>query len=403
MPRPDIGEGKKLRIMVLTRGFPPLTGGIERTILNVYLRLCVTHEIVVVTPNEPGAKAYDKTVPFRVVRTPKVPVLRNRFQSPLIGMLIWALWTALWSRPDQIHCDQVDTAIVGKLLGWLFRTPYLIFAHGMEVTDGNRMFVKRNVFGSAAAILPPSEYTHRKLVEVMGVRPCLSHVTHPGVDMTRFRSVADLKSKVIEKHNLHNRKTLLTVGRMPGQGRSKGQDTVIRSMPMLRERIANLTYLIVGDGPERKELERLADSSGVREHVIFAGRVPDEELLGYYAACDVFLMMSREGASRHGGFVFEGFGIVFLEANALGKPVVGSRSGGIPDAIVDGETGFLVDPEDQSSLVETLVRLTEDPALAKRLGEQGQQRVKEFFTYDRMAEQVREICTRLSGRPVAQS
>jgi phosphatidylinositol alpha-1,6-mannosyltransferase len=147
-----------------------------------------------------------------------------------------------------------------------------------------------------------------------------------------------------------------------------------------------LTYVVAGDGQQRPALEALATSIGVEDTVEFLGYVPDEDLPSLYNAADVFAMPNRrEGTS------VEGFGIVFLEANATGTPVVGGRHGGVTDAIEDDETGYLVDPEDSQAVADAIDRLLSDDDLRHSLGEAGRERVEASYTWDDVGAQLRSI------------
>jgi phosphatidylinositol alpha-1,6-mannosyltransferase len=163
---------------------------------------------------------------------------------------------------------------------------------------------------------------------------------------------------------------------------------VIRALPRINQAVRNVTYLIVGRGPYRSELENLAASLGVADRVIFADRVPAQQLPEVFALSDVFVMPSRE---RTDSCDAEGFGLVFLEASACAKAVVGGRSGGIPDAIIEGETGLLVNPDDVGELTAAIVELLSDDHLARRLGEQGRSRVVQDFAWERVATGVQGI------------
>ena len=163
---------------------------------------------------------------------------------------------------------------------------------------------------------------------------------------------------------------------------------VIRALPILCGTIPDLSYVIVGDGPFRDQLESLALSLGVRNRVVFLGQVSDEDLPDMYALADVFVMPSRECLSEND---VEGFGMVFLEANACGKPAVGGRSGGIPEALVDGVTGFLVDPHDPKGVAAALIRLLTSKDLAESFGKHGRLRAVQDFSWARVAERVLTI------------
>jgi phosphatidylinositol alpha-1,6-mannosyltransferase len=163
---------------------------------------------------------------------------------------------------------------------------------------------------------------------------------------------------------------------------------VIRALRLVRKNMPNVTYLIAGEGPYRGELERLASEVGVRENVVIAGRITAANLAAVYALCDVFIMPSREQRDLCD---VEGFGLVFLEAGACGKPVVGGRSGGIPDAIVDGVTGLLVNPDDPKAIAQSLLTLLHDRERARRMGDEGRHRVVRQFTWQGIARQVQGI------------
>jgi glycosyltransferase involved in cell wall biosynthesis len=137
----------------------------------------------------------------------------------------------------------------------------------------------------------------------------------------------------------------------------------------------------VGEGPDRKRLERLAVKEGVSGQVRFAGRVPDEELPAYYETCDLFALPSTE----------EGFGIVYLEAMSHGKPCIGARAAAAPEVIVDGQTGLLALPDDRVSLESALLRLLEFPDEAKRMGQAGRQRLQEQFSFDAFQRRLSDI------------
>jgi phosphatidylinositol alpha-1,6-mannosyltransferase len=169
----------------------------------------------------------------------------------------------------------------------------------------------------------------------------------------------------------------------------KGQDTVIRALPQVAALVPGVRYVIVGDGPMRSHLADLAAATGVASRVDFRGFAADDDLPVLYAAADVFAMVSRHLAAA--GDV-EGFGIVYLEANAAGRAVVAGRSGGVEDAVIDGETGVMVDPESIDEVAEALIRLLRDDDLRRRLGEQGRTRVRRDFDRRQQARRLWEVC-----------
>jgi glycosyltransferase involved in cell wall biosynthesis len=164
---------------------------------------------------------------------------------------------------------------------------------------------------------------------------------------------------------------LLTVARLDASERYKGMDLVIQALPQVLTAVPDTRYVIVGDGDDRPRLESLAQAVGVTEHVCFAGVKVGDELAKYYETCDVFVMPSRA----------EGFGIVFLEAMAFGKPVIGGKHGGTPDVVRDGVTGFLVEYGDVDGLAARILSLLQDEGLQKQMGQAGRQYMEENFTF----------------------
>jgi len=220
---------------------------------------------------------------------------------------------------------------------------------------------------NARAIFAVSENT-RQLIISHGISLKKTYAIPNGVDSSRFRPSVDEASKVRTRHNLDGRKIILTLGRLEDY---KGHDSVIRILPQVLANVPNAFYLVVGQGPEREKLEHLAKVRRIADRVLFVGYVPDDELVSYYNACDVFVMVSRED-----GKDIEGFGLVYLEANACGKPVIGGDSGGVRDAIIPGQTGLLVAPNDKVGLAEAIVRLLNNPDQARKLGKNGQLRTE---------------------------
>lgn len=389
------------RVLLLARVFPPRVGGIEAYVGELYQRAAkrglAAH---VLTPWEPGAKSFDAGSPLKIGRFEKPPLLRDRFYGPLLPMLLRSMLRMTSGRPDEIHCDQFDSAIVGLILKKVWHIPYLTYAYGMEVTDGRLRSLRDMVFRNADTVVAISEHMRELLVREVGVAPDRVRVIHPGVDVETFAPRSS-PTELIRRLDLTDRRVILTVGRLVGNERSKGQDTVIKAMPAILSEVPEATYVIVGDGPERARLENIARHAGVAHRVVFAGSVPDEELPDYYNLCDVFVMVSRRRPTRQGGHRGEGFGIVYLEAAACGKAVVAGDDGGVAEAVEDGKTGLLIDPASVEATCNSLVRLLREEDLARRLGRSGRERACADFTWDRAADELVMI-TNGAYRPPAE-
>ena len=206
----------------------------------------------------------------------------------------------------------------------------------------------------------------------------------PGVDEKTFHPGSG-GAEVRARLGLTDRPVVVCVSRLVPR---KGQDTLIRAMPGILAAEPEAVLLIVGGGPYEKELRRLAHETGVAESVRFTGAVPWSELPAHYGAGDVFAMPCR---TRRGGLDVEGLGIVYLEASATGLPVVAGDSGGAPDAVLDGETGWVVRGGSPTEAAERVVTLLGDPELRERMGQRGREWVEEKWRWDLLAERLKQL------------
>lgn len=376
--------------MLIARGFPPITGGIENLMYNVYSRL-YQDDFFVIAPFEKSCKAFDEKQKLRIYRTSRALSFLNIKKLPIIPLIITSLKTVPFLKVKQIHCDQVQSGIIGYLFNKLFGKPYVVWAHGREITGGGLKWLKSIVLRNADMVITVSNFTRNALIDEMGVENSKIVIIHPGVDIEKFNSKKECEN-VIMKYNLAGKKVLLTVGRLSGEAKHKGRDMVINALPKVSSLIPDVVYLIVGSGDDIERLQGLVQDLELEEKVVFTGYVPDEELPQYYNACDLFIMPSRERTEKDGkDKKVEGFGIVFLEANACGKPVIGGRSGGIEDAVIDGVTGILVNPNDLEEIVNAVIKLLKNDDLAARLGKQGRERIEKELTWDKVAKKVQVV------------
>ena len=287
-------------------------------------------------------------------------------------------------RMAMVHCGRALpeglTALLCRRLGG---PRYACWAHGEDIATGlmsrELTLLMRWVYRGADVTFANSVNT-REMLRGLGIAAERIEVVYPGVDTERFRP--DINGTELRQHIAPNGElVLLSIGRLQ---KRKGHDLMIKAVRQLtREGSRPLRYVIVGDGLERSRLEALVDECGVREYVTFAGEVSSERLPDYYAACDIFVLPNRvEGRD------VEGFGIVFLEAAASGKPTVGGRSGGVPEAMTDGVTGLLVDGTDVDELAATIKRLMESDTLRRSFGDAGRVRAVREFSWEAAARRV---------------
>ena len=377
---------KAQRILVISDRYLPEIGGSITWLHNVYNR-CEPGTVWILTQKYPDAPEFDRDHPnlHLVRRTLK----RYSFLKPeslliFLKLFISAIWIVLRHRIDVIHvAKNLPEGYVARLVKRVLGTPYIIYAHGEEIglcrEDSRLRPTIRPVYEDAAAVIANSRFTVEMAREA-GIRQ--DHVAQisPGVDTNLFRP-GRRDAGLVNKYNLEDKVVLLTVGRLQ---RRKGHDYVIQCLPEMRKEIPNINYLIASDGEECNYLHELAREMEVDELVKFLGPVKQEELVALYNTCDIFIMANR---TLPGGDV-EGFGIVFLEAGACGKPVVGGVSGGTGDAIRHEESGLRVDASKHEKIIEAVVALAKDSGRRQAMGESGRRIVLENHTWDVVAEEV---------------
>ena len=324
-----------------------------------------------------------------------------------------ALWTwrasalARAFRPGFTWCGELKPAgYPARFLSRWHGVPYGVVVHGTELllldAKIRRSRFKRwtagGLLSGAAVIAANSTWTAnlaRAVLELLH-RPNLAQrvrVVPLGTEPREFRPGVDPRD-VRDRYGLDGGPWLLTVARIEWH---KGIDTMIKAMPAIRAVHPGARYAVAGIGPRQPQLEQLARETGVADAVRFLGPVSDADLPALYNAADLYV-----GASRRHDLLVEGFGISLVEASASGLAVVGGRSGGVPDAVRDGETGILVDPDQPAAVADGVNRLLSDEPFRKRLGAAGRVAVEQYYNWDRVAKDLIDIDRefRRPGNPV---
>ena len=342
--------------LLVTNDFPPKVGGIQTYLSELWHRLPSAETTVLTTPYAGDAR-FDAAAPFRIERTREPVLLPTRSLARRIDAL------AREVRADVIF---LDPALPLGLLGRrLTAAPWVVVLHGAEVTVPGRLPGTRRVLGrvlrGAAGVVAAGEYPAREALRAAR-GPLAGIVVPPGVDVERFHPAGSEAERRDARARLEldpDRATIVGVSRLVPR---KGFDVLIDAVARIDR---NVQLVIVGDGRDRDRLVTRARRVGLGDRVRFLGRVPHAELPPAYRAADVFAMVCRD---RWHGLEAEGFGIVFLEAAASGVPAVAGRSGGSHEAVLDGETGVVVDPHDVVALRRTLEQLLADPVLRSAMG-----------------------------------
>ena len=303
-----------------------------------------------------------------------------------IRFLLAAMTNAVFWRPQLVVCAHVGISPVARLVQRLTGTPYWVVLHGIEVW-GELAQAKVHALRAAQRLVANSRFTLNAASARYGLAGCESVFLAPTFSIDEPAGPAASLAKGGEDKSVP---LVLTVGRMAVSERYKGHDVMLDAWPAVLQEVPQARYIIVGDGDDRSRLEARAKKMGLEQSVIFKGGVSGAELQSCYDDCRVFALPARtelDPQSPRG----EGFGIVFLEAMAHGKPVVGPNFGAPKEFIRDGEHGFLVDPASAAKLAQALIELLTQPERARRMGEAGRAWVQEEYSYVMFRERLRKL------------
>jgi phosphatidylinositol alpha-1,6-mannosyltransferase len=348
---PERAAGRRPRLLLLTPDFPPAPGGIQ-VVAERLARGLEGFETTVLAPQAPGAREFDAGSGVQTIRVPLPAGLPGAARAGLLNAAALARAPAL--RPALTLSMHIVTSPAAAAIRRATGARAAQYFHAEEI--GARPRLAAFAANRADLTIAVSEYT-AGLVRASGAQPRSLRVIGNGTDVPGDPApLPDEPGKA----------TILTVARI--EERYKGHDTMVRALPLVLAKVPQAQWVVIGEGSLRASVEALAASHGVAHATRFLGAVSDEQRNEWLRRARLVSMPSRLPA---GAFAGEGFGIVYLEAGAYGKPVLAGNVGGARDAVLDGETGLLVDPTDPVLVAEAIVRLLEDPELARRLGANG--------------------------------
>jgi phosphatidylinositol alpha-1,6-mannosyltransferase len=306
----------------------------------------------------------------------------------ILARFFWPKWLpAMFSARKIIREKKVDMVLISHVLpmGYLaliykkfFGIPYIVFTHGMDILIQQKsrwkQFWIKKIIKNARGVVANSEFTRAEVLK-LGVKKDKTATVYPcpnqNIKLLRF------------KGGFNGKKVILSVGRLV---KRKGVDKVIEAMPKILESVPEAVYFVVGSGSYKKELVELKNKLNLGDKVVFTENTRDEEMNFFYASSDVFAMPAR----RIGGDV-EGFGIVYLEAALFGKPSVAGNVGGAPEAVLDGITGLIVNPESAEEIAEAIIKLLKDDVFRAKIGEAAKNRVMNEFVFEKQMEKMKHL------------
>ena len=377
--------------------FPPKTGGSGRWFWEIYRRLPRDSSLVA-AGEDPRQEDFDRTHDLRVARLPLAMrcwgVLSRKGLQGYARAVLGLHRLIVDERIGTVHAARcLPEGVMALALRLWTGVPYACYVHGEDVGTARysreHRWLAERVLGNASFLIANSRSTERILIREWGIASERIRLLHPGVETARFVPAARDPS-VRAALGWDERPVVLTVGRLQLR---KGHDQMIRAMAAVRGAIPRAVYAIAGDGEERTRLEDLADRNGLRDHVQFLGEVDDDRLVQLYQQCDLFVLPNRQV-----GRDIEGFGMVLLEAQACGKPVIAGASGGTIETMRIPETGLVIPCDEPDDLAAAVVEVLADPDRRARMGAAARAWVVERFDWEPLSRQAETI---FEGRPAS--
>lgn len=366
-----------MRRLIITLEYPPQIGGIATYIYNLASHL-PAQDTVVYAPKNKNQDEFDAKNLWKTYRL-------NPYWN-----FVWPKWLRLYFQiTTLVNQEKIEMLYINHVLpvgyvAYLIKKfkgiPYTLFLHGTDIEAAiahkskRRNFIK--ICKEAQTVVVNSNFLKNKLLviveklnDVRVVYPCPSDIfLDTPVDEL---AISSLKSRLA----LSGKKVILTVARM---AEGKGFPHMVRMLPEILNKVPSVIWLVVGDGPKSKEVFQMVQKNSLQNVVRFLGNIDPQELYKYYHLADLFVLLTHKDESHE-----EGWGTVFLEAAACGLPVVAGRVGGVEEAVIDGQTGIVVEVYQDQSVIPAVVSLLNDLETSKKMGELGKERVKNNFRWEK--------------------
>jgi len=360
--------------LLISEIFPPKNGGSGRWFWELYTRL-PRNEYLIAAGNTEGDLAFDKAHDLNLQRL--------NLSSPSWGIksitglkFYLRVFNQIRKLIKQheistIHCGRcLPEGFIGLIFNKLMGIPYICYIHGEDVeaaaTSRELSWMVTKILANATKLICNSQNTANLLLNNWQADSRIIKILNPGCDTNKFIP-AEPDEHIKSKLGWHNKKVILTVGRLQER---KGQDMLIKALPAIKEVSPNILYAIIGGGEEKQKLDKLVNELNLQDHVMFMSEVSDEEMIQAYQQCDLFILPNRTV-----GKDIEGFGMVLVEAQACGIPVIAGDSGGTAETMIIGETGFIVDCTEPEVIANKIIELFDLPNIIEQLGQNGRKHV----------------------------
>jgi phosphatidylinositol alpha-1,6-mannosyltransferase len=375
------------KTLLLSEIFPPLKGGSGRWFWEIYTRL-PNDKVVIAAGETDAADDFDQQHDLNCYRLPLSSCSWG--MKSLTGLrFYWRVLTQVLSlvkkeRIEVIHCGRcLPEGFIGFLVSKLKGIPYICYIHGEDVetaaTSRELSWIVKKALGGASKLIANSQNTANILLNTWHTDPAKTFVVNPGVDSQQFVPAPE-NDDIKQSLGWNDRKVILTVGRLQER---KGHDMLIRALPAIIARHPDVLYAIIGNGDQKAKLQALVEQLQLHGHVMFMTELSDEQMIHCYQQCDVFVLPNRTV-----GRDIEGFGMVLVEAQACGKPVIAGDSGGTAETMLLGETGFIVDCTHPEQLANRVNKLLGDSVTRQKMGQAGRLHVQQTLDWAVLSEKL---------------
>ncbi|MFT2090400.1 glycosyltransferase family 4 protein [Paraglaciecola sp. 2405UD69-4] len=358
------------KALMFSEIFPPMHGGSGRWFWEVYSRLNPVNYVVLAGVT-PGQREFDANAKITIERIKfKYTKWSDWGLLSLSGIIFYInLFMDTWKiikkhDIEVIHCGRcIPEGFVAYLIKLILKTPYYCYIHGEDVenaaTSRSFSWIVRRVLKNSDLLICNSENSKRVLRAHWDVNSDNIKVITPGVDTNLFKP-ASRNPELRTKFGWNDRPVLLTVSRLEPR---KGHETLVKSLVALKQEVPDILYAIIGGGPQKEAIEKLVAELKLKDHVMFMSELSDQQMIECYQQSDIFILPNRDIGRN-----IEGFGIVMLEAQACGIPVIGGNSGGTPETLIEGETGYIVDCTTPDALSPKIQSMLSDPNTIEKMG-----------------------------------